>query len=310
MRTKVLRISGEQPSEFKGSLVLPASKSYLHRAFFASSLVTGESSIINCGQSISADVRATIRLLSALGVKIRQAQGSFRVNSKAEPHPAARQVFVGGSGTTARLGISFACLAKGSGSTTIVGDESLSRRPMKPLLDALSQLGVVYRSRNGYLPVSVKAGGIQGGKCKIDGSMSSQFISSLLIACTKARECTIIRIRNPSETVSEPYIDATLRVLASFGFEIRVSYAGEERYRSFKVLPNQESRALHKFSVPGDMSSAAVIIGATLCASGRVELRGVDLSLPQPDSVMMDIAKSFGARIERKRDTIVINSRG
>ncbi len=171
---------------------------------------------------------------------------------------------------------------------------------MKPLLDALSQLGVECRSRNGYLPITVQAGGIQGGECEIDGSISSQFISSLLIACTEARENTVIKIKNPSRTVSEPYIDATIRVLRSFGFKIHVSYAGERRYREFRIPANQVGKR-REFSVPGDMSSAAVIIGATLCASGKVELRGVDLTLPQSDSVMMDVAKRFGAGIERRR---------
>ena len=86
---------------------------------------------------------------------------------------------------------------------------------MQPLLDALSQLGVKCSSRDGCLPVEIPAGGIEGGMCEIDGSISSQFISSLLIACTRAEESTIVKIKNPSAAVSVSYIDATLRVLKS-----------------------------------------------------------------------------------------------
>ena len=154
-------------------------------------------------------------------------------------------------------------------------------------------------------PITVQAGGIQGGECEVDGSISSQFISSLLIACTKARKDTVIKIKNPSRTVSEPYIDATLRVLRDFGFKIRVLYAGGRRYREFRIPANQVGKR-REFSVPGDMSSAAAIIGATLCASGKVELRRCRSDVTSIRFSDDRCGEAFGAGIKEGRITEVV----
>src|SRR5487761_59214 len=299
--SEFLRISGATPKNFHGSLLLPPSKSYLHRALFVASLCDGESKVY-CGQdSLSDDVMATVRVLTHLGVNVEHDKEVIRVKPDTLS-ASSRPIFVGGSGTSARFAISFAALAK-KGSTVITGDDSLSKRPMQPLLDALSSLGVKCHSKDGKLPVTVEGGGIRGGKCLIDGSVSSQFISSLLIACTRAeRDCTI-EVASSSKLVSEPYIEATLAVLKHFGFSIH----GNASNTKFRVKGNQRVRA-KSFRVPGDMSSAASLIAVAIAARGRLRLDGVDMKLPQSDAAFLDIARKFGANITQSKGSLVIES--
>jgi len=317
-KRKLLWISGVKPRRFEGEISLPPSKSYLHRALFVASLQRGTSQITGCGTVLSEDVKATIRFLRSLGVKIsRGHKETSGVNADTTLLVSAREgltspkepVFLGGSGTTARFAIAFAALANDLGTTKLVGDASLSKRPMQPLLDALVQLGVRCKSErgDGRLPVLVRGGGIQGGTCVIDGSISSQFISSLIIAGVKARRDTTIEISDSSRLVSEPYIEATIGVLDRYGFKVDVKRHGGGNLE-FKIRARQVGLSGTSFPVPGDMSSASSLIGATLCAAGDIRLTGISESedLPQPDSRMLEIAKSFGAGIESMKGGVSI----
>ncbi len=305
-KTEFLRISGERPKNFYGSLHLPPSKSYLHRALFVASLCKGESKLYRCESEFSDDIAATIRVLTLLGMKVendeKQEGGTIQVKS-GTISSSREPLFVGGSGTTARFAISFAALAKDGGRSIITGDNSLSKRPMQPMLDALGQLGVECYSQHsdGCLPVAVEGKGIKGGNCIVDGSISSQFISSLLIACTKAENDTTIRVAMPSKLVSEPYIEATFAVLKHFGFAVSADAA---KWR-FRVKGNQKAKA-NSFKIPGDMSSAASLIAATLACKGKLHLLGVDIRLPQPDATFLDISRKFGANISRSQGSVLV----
>ncbi|MDG6905354.1 MAG: 3-phosphoshikimate 1-carboxyvinyltransferase [Nitrososphaerota archaeon] len=291
-----------KPTNFQGTIRLPASKSYLHRALIVAALSKGSSKITGCGSTLSDDVEATLRVLKSLGMKIGRnsaANGTISVTPNWTRKKKAA-VYLKGSGTTARLAVAFAALAPGGVETRFTGDTTLSRRPMQEILDALTSLGCKCHSEkdNGRLPVVVKGGGMRGGSCEVDGSISSQFVSSLLIACTKARKDCAIKIKNPGELVSKPYIDATLSVLEHFGFEVKV-LSKRSMYLGFNVKGNQTGKGA-SFQVPGDMSAAAALIGATASARGRLDLLGVDLRLPQSDSVFLSFADKLGARISKQ----------
>jgi len=174
---------------------------------------------------------------------------------------------------------------------------------MESIFASLKQLGVSSRSLNadGKLPIVVEGGGIRGGECEIDGSVSSQFISSLLISCTRADRETTIRIRNPKKLVSKPYIHATLKVLEWFGFEVKADRGEDAELRSFQVRSNQLVRGKKGFPVPGDMSSAASLICATLASAGEITLANLgEGEFPQPDSSIISIAEKFGGKIARE----------
>ena len=301
-----LKVSGI-PEHFSGEIRLPPSKSYFHRALFVAAIASTSSRITNCGYTFSDDMNATISALRAFGVKIgktRRNQGTLNIspgnNVKKEISLHAK-----GSGTTARFAISFAALAGDNTITHLSGDDSLSKRPMQEIYEALSQLGVrcEFEKNFGRLPMLIRGGGIRGGRCEIDGSISSQFISSLLISCTRAQSDCEILLKNPSKLVSKPYIEATLKVLGHFGFDLKVISSTKFRYIGFKIKGNQKINGVH-FPVPGDMSTAAALIGAAIASKGQVKLLGINRDLPQSDSVIVPIAKRFGAGIRESGESL------
>ncbi len=306
--SRMLKVSG-RPETFEGKLSLPPSKSYIHRALFIASLGRAPSKITSCGRSLSDDVLATIETLRAFGVAINQKGETLEV-IPGETSRSSISVYAKGSGTTARFAIAFAALVKKGSSVRISGDDSLSRRPMQSIFDSLSQLGVKcsYDKESGKLPITIEGGGIKGGECMIDGSISSQFISSLLISCTHADSDCMIRIKDPSKLVSKPYIDATLATLAFFGLKIEPIFSKKREYFAFKIRANQFAKP-RTFHVPGDMSSAAALIGATLAAGGHVKLEGVDSKFPQSDAAMISIARKFGASIRQTDRALVVKSK-
>ena len=307
---KLLKISGKPPS-FYGTVRLPPSKSYLHRALFVSALANSKSVLTKCGPNTNEDIQATVRVLGALGAKIRMSrkqEGSVEIIPGSNKSSNV-ELDAGGSGTTARFLIPFSALSPNGTRVTIVGNESLSNRPMQTIFEPLSKLGVKVKSinENGKLPVTIEGGGIDGGSCEIDGSTSSQFVSSLLISCTKAAGDTVISIKNPEDQVSEPYIEATIQVIRGFGFRIRGEKSSSGRYTSFGI-PGKQSVNGCEFAVPGDMSSGAALIGACIAVRGRVKLTNTGAGkFHQPDSAVIPLARHFGARVLIDGDSMKVS---
>ena len=299
-----LCISGP-PKSFQGRIQLPPSKSYVHRALFVASLAKKPSILTGCGSKLADDILASVDTLRAFGCKVRFSKergGSLHL----VPGQASRRkitIYAKGSGTTARFALAYAALAREGTIVEISGDSSLSLRPMHAILESLAQLGVEcsYIGNKGKLPIAIKGGGIVGGNCSVDGSISSQFISSLLISCTKARKDCTIRIKNPSSIVSKPYIAATIAVLSYFGLKIDTlpNLAG------YRVKANQTARN-RIFQVPGDMSAGAALVCATLAASGKSDLFGVNPKFPQPDDAVVRIASNLGADLKGNGGSIYV----
>lgn len=305
---KYLMIAG-RPKRFRGKLRLPPSKSYLHRALFIASLASGPSEITNCGTALSEDILATVDVLQAFGTKIERAtrsNGTLRVIPGTTNHSSI-SIFARASGTTARFAIAYAALSKGR--IRLSGDDSLSRRPMQSIFESLAELGVKcsYENEVGKLPILINGGGIKGGECTVEGSISSQFISSLLISCTRAQSDCLIRIKDPTKLVSRPYIDATLAAISHFGLVVEpiMSKAG---YAGFRISGNQVARP-RMFAVPGDMSTAAAIIGATLAAGGSSNLQGVNATFPQSDAAIIPLVGRFGATVQEKQSELLVKSK-
>jgi 3-phosphoshikimate 1-carboxyvinyltransferase len=314
MTEELLSVAGK-PSRFFGSVRLPPSKSYLHRALFVASLATGSSTITNCGNQFSDDVEASIGVLRSLGVSIRKTKdklGTLHVSPGDSETGPQVEVDARGSGTTARFAISFAALTKSETRVRIIGNKSLTKRPMGTLLEALSELGVTCYSEKsgGRLPVVVEGGGIRGGVCTTEGTVSSQFISSLLMSCAKAKKDTTIWIKKPSKLVSRPYIEATLKLLSLFGFKIKPIVTRLNRFKGFEIKGNQIVQG-GTFEVPGDMSGGASLIGAAIACGGRLNVLDFNRirALPQSDMVVIRIAKILGAKIRSTKGILVIKAR-
>jgi 3-phosphoshikimate 1-carboxyvinyltransferase len=191
---------------------------------------------------------------------------------------------VGNSGTTMRIlaGIASSLCEN----ITITGDHSIQKRPMAPLLNALEDLGVACSSRSGLPPVTVR-GPIRGGETEINGSMSSQFISSLLMAAPLAEGD--VKISVLGRLLSRPYVEVTLNMMQRFGIDYKRNGDSFE-IRSGQPYSNTD------YTVPGDFSSAAFPLAAAALA-GEVTITGLDLQDPQGDKAILDILRRMGADV-------------
>jgi len=227
------------------------------------------------------------------------------------------------SGTTIRL-LSSMCSLVNNGLTILTGDKSLRKRPMGDLIKSLNQLGVECISSNIYNtpPLIVKGGGMKGGEAVISGQISSQFISSLLLSCIYAKTKT--RIKVLGKQVSKPYINSTISIMEKFGVEIENNPYNIERELPFPkssylkdntvantvdydienntitesyTIPNDKDYSPTTFRVPGDFSTAALLISSAILSDGELTIDNLDFSLPQGDSNIINIVKEMGADI-------------
>ncbi|MDW0313739.1 MAG: 3-phosphoshikimate 1-carboxyvinyltransferase [Nitrososphaeraceae archaeon] len=275
-------------SRISGVLRCPPSKSYTHRAIAIASLAEGESRIKM--PLIARDTLATISASTAMGVSIDRQRSGLIIKGKHILNTPSNIINAENSGTTIRIFAVMAALAS-TGFTILTGDASLRKRPMQPALDALGQLGVVcYSSRmNGLAPLLIKGGGIQGGSVIINGNMSSQFLSSLLISTIYAKSPVSIHVKG--QQVSKPYVDSTLATMKAFG----VAIDNKRDFLEYRIK-NKEYKAA-EFNVPADFSTAAMILAAGVLAGGGITIRGLNFLLPQADSKILDILNDMDAQV-------------
>jgi 3-phosphoshikimate 1-carboxyvinyltransferase len=286
-----------------GNIKCPPSKSYTHRAITIASLADGKSIIHN--PLLSRDTIATISGCKMLGVKIEKAKEKFDsleilgMNQFDTPKDV---INAENSGTTIRILTSMAALVK-NGYTIITGDDSLKTRPMKPLISALNQLGVDAFSSNekGTAPLIIKGGGIKGGLVSIEGNISSQFISSLLISCIYALSEVEIKIKG--KQVSIPYITSTIATMKKFGVVIEHN----KEYLNY-FIPNDKYKPTN-FIIPGDFSSASLIIAAGILAGRKITISGLNFYYPQGDMKIIDIVKQMGGdiRVNKEKGEVIIH---
>ncbi len=286
-----------------GSVSVPPSKSYTHRAVLMASLAVdkgGRGSTIR-NPLLSRDTNATVDACAAMGAAMERRERVLAIKGTS-PKVPGDVVNVENSGTTLRFMTSAFSLAP-DGFVVLTGDSSIRRRPMQPLLDALGQLGVQAWSTtgNGCAPVVVRAGGMRGGRASIRGDVSSQFVSSLLVSSPLAEMDTNLKV---ADAVSRPYIDMTLKLAELFGVKVR-----KKGYSEFEVPSGQEYRAVD-FSVPADFSSASFIVAAVAMIGGRVRIENLDASLPQGDARITRIVKLMGAEVAEEKGALVVSSDG
>jgi 3-phosphoshikimate 1-carboxyvinyltransferase len=286
-------------SKINGSARCPSSKSYSHRAIAISSLADKQSTITNV--LLARDTLATLAGCCALGAQIKYEGTTLRVKGRDRFNPPENVINAENSGTTIRIMTAMSSLVR-SGYTVLTGDQSLRRRPMQPILDALAQLGVeAYSTReNGTPPLVVKGGGIKGGTAVVDGSTSSQFISGLLITSIYAESKIVMKVKG--NLVSKPYIAATLAIMKRFGVSIDHSSDMLEYYI------NNARYSATKFDVPSDFSTAALILAAGVLAGEKIKVNGLNFALPQGDSRIVDILKRMGCviRLDKRKGEVLV----
>ncbi len=280
----------------------PPSKSYTHRALIAGSLADGVSVIRS--PLVAEDTRRTLAALRALGVEITGGgEDSLRIRGTGGRLPPGGPVTLdlGDSGTSLRLLASVALLAPRE--VTLDGSPRMRERPVGPLAGALMALGGVvrYHGRNGYPPLTVR-GDFRGGEVTVDGSISSQFASSLLLAGPCGKEDLVLRI-DPLP-VSASYLDITVDIMRIFG--VVVERDGCTLFR----VPAGEGYHATEYHVEGDYSSASYLLALAAVAGGRVAVEGLSPYSVQGDRQFLSILASMGCSVRAEADSVIVERTG
>lgn len=289
-------------SKISGTIRCPPSKSYTHRAIAIASLCERQSTITNA--LLARDTLATLAACITLGANIQHENTTLWIEGKHSFNPPDNVINAENSGTTIRIVTAMSALVK-KGFTVLTGDESLRKRPMQPILDALDQLGVqCYSAKmDGTPPIIVRGGGIKGGITVVDGRLSSQFVSALLITCIYADSKVLIRING--EQVSKTYIEATLATMKAFG--VTIDY--EKNFLEYRI-ENKEYRPT-TFDVPSDFSTLAFILAAGVLTGDELTVKGLNFCLPQGDLRIIDIIRIMGGKVrvdKQKGEAVVYGS--
>ena len=278
-------------SRVGGESVAPPSKSYTHRAFILAALTGEKCEIVR--PLISEDTSATLSALGMMGAQIEKGTSVVSIECPVM-HSPRKSIDARNSGTTLRLTSGIAALLNGK--TTITGDASLQKRPMKPLLTALRDLGAkcTGTDETEHPPVTIR-GPMTEGFARLPGNISSQFVSSLLLACPMKETSTELEITGTQK--SKSYIDISLFMLEKFRIEV------ERRPEGFSI-PGGQRPIGSRFSVPGDSSSAAFLLCAGAITGGTVTVKGLDPSMPQGDLAIIDALRKYGADVEIRDDSV------
>lgn len=280
------------PGPVEGAVAAPASKSYTHRAYVLAALA-GQGTVRNA--LVAGDTEATRGGLAALGARSTLHGSEARFSARARPRRA--EVDAQNSGTTLRILTAVAAL--GEGPVTLTGDESLRRRPIGPLAEALQPLGAKVQTQDGRAPIEVR-GPLRGGRTRLEAELSSQFLTALLLACPAAPMDTTIELASAPR--SGPYVDVTLRVLRAYGVRATVEGARAE-------VAGGQQPAVRSFEVPGDYSSAAFLMGAAAVTQGRVTVTNLDPKDVQGDRRILSLLDDFGCRVVQTADHVVVEGR-
>jgi 3-phosphoshikimate 1-carboxyvinyltransferase len=270
------------------TLTLPGSKSYTHRALMAAALAAGESVLSNA--LAAEDTELTAAALTQLGAGIDWQGTTIRVMGRGGRwRPAPLPIYLGNSGTSMRFLTALAAL--GEGEYLLSGTERLCQRPLGELLTALKTIGVRAESEkdDGCPPVRV-SGGLTGGRTRLSGAISSQYLSALLFIGPLAPAGLTIEITG--ELVSRPYVDLTLEVLGEFG----ITYY-REGYRFFQ-LPGGQCYLPQTYEIEADASSASYFWAAAALTGGRVTITNLSLESSQGDAAFPGVLERMGCAIE------------
>ena len=285
-----------EKSTLDGEVLIPASKSHTIRALAIAALANGQSIIRN--PLISSDTLSCVACYRSLGAGIDTSRNDYWIVEGFAGIPKAppKTIDVGNSGTTLRIALGSAALLEKNQSAEFTGDSQIQSRPLSPLLDSLVDLGAkaISLNNNGKAPVKI-SGKLIGGKTSIQCT-TSQYLSSLLLACPLAEQETIIDV----SLLNEPdYVQMTLDWLVKQDIE----YKNNDMKR-FTLSPKQMYKPFD-VAVPADFSSATFF----LCAGaihGEVNLLGLNFTDSQPDKAVVEYLRSMGASINVESGCVTV----
>jgi len=285
-------------SRVDGTVNLPGSKSVSNRALLLAALAKGTTRLTNLLDSD--DVEHMLNALTALGVSytLSDDRTVCEVTGNAGPLNASQplSLFLGNAGTAMRPLAAALCL--GEHDIELTGEPRMKERPIGHLVDALRQGGatIEYLENENYPPLRLR-GGFTGGDVSVDGSVSSQFLTALLMTAPLAQQDTCITIKG--DLVSKPYIDITLNLMQCFGVDVE-----NQSYQRFLIKGQQQYQSPGDYLVEGDASSASYFLAAAAIKGGTVRVTGIGRQSMQGDIRFADVLEKMGAAIEWGDDYI------
>ena len=294
----MLSLTLQPIKKFNGTINLPGSKSVSNRALLLSALSKGNTRLTNLLDSD--DVRYMLDALAALGVNYQLSHDRTICDVEGvggmlhSTH--ALELFLGNAGTAMRP--LAAALSLGNNNIVLTGEPRMKERPIGHLVDSLRQGGakIDYLENEGYPPLHIQ-GGFTGGNIQVDGSVSSQFLTALLMASPLAPNDTEITI--VGDLVSKPYIDITIKMMAIFGVTVT-----NHHYQKFTIKANQSYQSPVNYLVEGDASSASYFLAAAAIKGGTVRVTGIGKKSLQGDTQFAHVLEKMGAKITWADDYI------
>jgi len=268
------------PSKISGKVKAPASKSFMQRAIALSVLTEGETIIEN--PSHCDDALAGLNIAANFGCKVYDNDDFISIITNNSTCPD--KLHCGESGLAIRLFAPVVSLF--SHSVTLLAEGSLLKRPAGFMADTFKQLGVVFITENGFPPVKIK-GPLKPAEIELDGSLSSQFLSGLLITLPVANGNSIVHVKNLK---SKPYVDMTLKTVEAFGGIIE-----NNDYQQFTIKGNQKYHT-DKYYIEGDWSGAAGLLVAGAIA-GEITVEKLQSPSSQADYAVLEAIKQTGALV-------------
>jgi 3-phosphoshikimate 1-carboxyvinyltransferase len=281
------------PGAVEGAVDPPSSKSYAQRAIAAALLAEGSS--VLSGIEMCDDTAAALRVVQALGARVEAtAPATYTITGGLAP--LSDTLDIGESGLSTRLFTPIASLCHTP--VTVTGHGTILTRPMDMMSEPLRELGVEVSMQKGRLPVTVR-GPMRGGEVEIDGSISSQFLTGLLISLPLAARDTTVRARGLR---SIPYIDMTLAVMDRFGVDV-----DHRDYEEF-YIPGGQAYTPASVTIEGDWSAASCLLVAGAVA-GEVTVRNLNPVSLQADAAIIEALSRSGARIEQSLGEVTVSRR-
>lgn len=291
-------------NKINGEVFLPGSKSLSNRALLIAALANGVTKITNL--LVSDDINYMLKALTNLGIEYTLSDcgtectvignnGFFNVNEPVE-------LYLGNAGTAMRP--LCAALAASEGEFILTGEPRMKERPIGHLVNALTQLNAdtQYLENQDYPPIKIQGKALAGSTVSIDGSISSQFLTAILMIAPLLKTDTNIEIEG--ELVSKPYIDITLNIMSRFGVEVQ-----NNDYQSFTVKGNQSYQSVEKYMVEGDASSASYFLAAGAIKGGEITVHGVGKLSVQGDKHFADVLEKMGAEVTWGDESITVAGR-
>jgi 3-phosphoshikimate 1-carboxyvinyltransferase len=284
-----------------GEVHLPGSKSISNRVLLLAALAEGTTHITNLLDSD--DIKHMLNALTALGISYKLSDCRTRCDVHGIGglfnHPQALTMFLGNAGTAMRP--LTAALAASNVDVTLTGEPRMYERPIGHLVDALRQwqADIRYTGSEDFPPLHIKGRALQGGSMQIDGSISSQFLTAVLMVAPLLAGDSEIDITG--ELVSKPYIDITLALMQRFGVTVQ-----NHNYKRFSIKGNQLYRSPGQWLVEGDASSASYFLAAAAIKGGSIKVTGIGKHAVQGDIHFADALEAMGAEVEWGDDYIMV----